>query len=170
MPWHHSYYVPHLPSLVLSPLVLLPGSSFPSSSFPGPLSPRPPSRVLSPLVLLPGSSLPSSSCPGTLSPHLLARVLSPLVFLPGSSLPSSSSSLPSSPQLFDAVFRFETLRNVIRSVTRNIKSIILTAMLGLILVYNYSMFGFIFYSSKSTTPLVHDGVLGSDQESCSERT
>ena len=42
------------------------------------------------------------------------------------------------------VFREETLINVIRSVTRNGRSIILTALLALILVYLFSIVGFLF--------------------------
>lgn len=44
----------------------------------------------------------------------------------------------------DVVFREETLINVIRSVTRNGRSIILTALLALILVYLFSIVGFLF--------------------------
>lgn len=47
-------------------------------------------------------------------------------------------------QLLDVVFREETLINVIRSVTRNGRSIILTALLALILVYLFSIVGFLF--------------------------
>lgn len=49
------------------------------------------------------------------------------------------------PQLFDVVYREETLLNVIRSVTRNGRSIILTAVLALILVYMFSIIGFMFF-------------------------
>ncbi|KOX73812.1 Inositol 1,4,5-trisphosphate receptor [Melipona quadrifasciata] len=47
--------------------------------------------------------------------------------------------------LFDVVYREETLLNVIRSVTRNGRSIILTAVLALILVYMFSIIGFMFF-------------------------
>ncbi|POI33317.1 hypothetical protein CIB84_002931, partial [Bambusicola thoracicus] len=47
-------------------------------------------------------------------------------------------------QLFDLVYREETLLNVIKSVTRNGRSIILTAVLALILVYLFSIIGFLF--------------------------
>ncbi|KAH7730957.1 ITR-1 protein [Aphelenchoides avenae] len=47
--------------------------------------------------------------------------------------------------LFDVVANDETLRNVIRSVTRNWQSIILTGLLGLILVYHFSIIGFVFF-------------------------
>ena len=42
------------------------------------------------------------------------------------------------------IFREETLLNVIRSVTRNGRSIILTAILALILVYMFSLVAFLF--------------------------
>lgn len=48
-------------------------------------------------------------------------------------------------QLFDVVYREETLLNVIRSVTRNGWSIILTAALALILVYMFSIIGYMFF-------------------------
>uniref|UniRef100_A0ABD2XM03 Inositol 1,4,5-trisphosphate receptor n=1 Tax=Trichogramma kaykai TaxID=54128 RepID=A0ABD2XM03_9HYME len=47
--------------------------------------------------------------------------------------------------LFDVVYREETLLNVIRSVTRNGRSIILTAVLALILVYIFSICGYMFF-------------------------
>ncbi|XP_023671026.2 inositol 1,4,5-trisphosphate-gated calcium channel ITPR2 isoform X2 [Paramormyrops kingsleyae] len=46
--------------------------------------------------------------------------------------------------LFDLVYREETLLNVIKSVTRNGRSIILTAVLALILVYLFSIVGFLY--------------------------
>ncbi|XP_061085026.1 inositol 1,4,5-trisphosphate receptor type 2 [Conger conger] len=46
--------------------------------------------------------------------------------------------------LLDLVYREETLLNVIKSVTRNGRSIILTAVLALILVYLFSIVGFLF--------------------------
>ena len=47
--------------------------------------------------------------------------------------------------LFDVIYREETLINVIRSVTRNGRSILLTAVLALILVYMFSIIGYIFF-------------------------
>ncbi|KAF4532554.1 hypothetical protein B566_EDAN008478 [Ephemera danica] len=47
--------------------------------------------------------------------------------------------------MFDVVYREETLLNVIRSVTRNGRSIILTAVLALILVYMFSIIGYMFF-------------------------
>eukprot|EP00118_Oscarella_pearsei_P014018 m.117174 g.117174 ORF g.117174 m.117174 type:complete len:2678 (+) comp37607_c0_seq1:123-8156(+) len=47
--------------------------------------------------------------------------------------------------LFDVIFREETLLNVIRSVTKNGRSIVLTAVLALILVYMFSIVGFVMF-------------------------
>ncbi|PVD24858.1 hypothetical protein C0Q70_15345 [Pomacea canaliculata] len=47
--------------------------------------------------------------------------------------------------LLDVVYREETLLNVIKSVTRNGRSIILTAVLAVILIYLFSIIGFIFF-------------------------
>ncbi|KAK3929989.1 Inositol 1,4,5-trisphosphate receptor [Frankliniella fusca] len=47
--------------------------------------------------------------------------------------------------LLDVVYREDTLINVIRSVTRNGRSIILTAVLALILVYMFSIIGYMFF-------------------------
>jgi len=46
-------------------------------------------------------------------------------------------------QLFDIVVQQETLQNVIRSVTRNGKSILLTAIFGVIVVYVFTIIGFV---------------------------
>jgi hypothetical protein len=48
--------------------------------------------------------------------------------------------------LFDVVYREETLLNVIRSVTRNGRSIVLTAVLALILVYMFSIIGYLSFN------------------------
>lgn len=56
-------------------------------------------------------------------------------------------------QLFDVVYREETLLNVIRSVTRNGRSIILTAVLALILVYLFSIIGYIFFKDDFLVPV-----------------
>lgn len=53
--------------------------------------------------------------------------------------------LLSSLLLVDLVMFNATLRNVIRSVTRNGKSILLTAMFAFILVFLFSIIGFIFF-------------------------
>ena len=47
--------------------------------------------------------------------------------------------------LFDVVKREETLLNVMKSVTRNGRSIILTAIFAMILVYLFSIVGFMFF-------------------------
>lgn len=47
--------------------------------------------------------------------------------------------------LFDIVASEETLRSVIRSVTRNWQSIIMTGLLALILVYLFSIVGYLFF-------------------------
>ena len=47
--------------------------------------------------------------------------------------------------LFDVVYREETLINVMKSVTRNGRSILLTAVLAIILVYLFSIVGYIFF-------------------------
>ncbi|XP_056646753.1 inositol 1,4,5-trisphosphate receptor isoform X2 [Diorhabda sublineata] len=49
--------------------------------------------------------------------------------------------------LFDVVYREETLLNVIRSVTRNGRSMFLTAVLALFLVYIFSIIGYIFFKN-----------------------
>jgi len=48
-------------------------------------------------------------------------------------------------QLLDIVYQEETLLNVIRSVTKNGRSILLTAVLAFILIYLFSIVGFIFF-------------------------
>lgn len=48
-------------------------------------------------------------------------------------------------QLLDIVYREETLLNVMRSVTRNGRSILLTAVLALVLVYMFSIVGYMFF-------------------------
>lgn len=48
-------------------------------------------------------------------------------------------------QLLDLVYREETLLNVIRSVTKNGRSILMTAVLAIILVYFFSIIGLIFF-------------------------
>ena len=64
------------------------------------------------------------------------------------SFPSTLLSM----QLFDIVVRYDTLRNVINSVTRNLKSIVLTAILALILIFLYSIFGYVFFPDDFLLP------------------
>jgi hypothetical protein len=47
-------------------------------------------------------------------------------------------------QLLDVVYREETLLNVIRCVTKNAKSVLLTAVFAVILIYLFSICGFLF--------------------------
>ena len=55
-------------------------------------------------------------------------------------------------QLFDVVVRYETLRNVINSGTRNLKSILLTAVLAVILIFLYSIIGYVFFPDDFLMP------------------
>lgn len=63
--------------------------------------------------------------------------------------------------LLDVVYREETLLNVIRSVTRNGRSIILTAVLALILVYMFSIIGYMFFKDDFLVSV--DGSTQSDE-------
>uniref|UniRef100_A0A8C6XGN9 Inositol 1,4,5-trisphosphate receptor n=1 Tax=Naja naja TaxID=35670 RepID=A0A8C6XGN9_NAJNA len=83
--------------------------------------------------------------------------------------------------LFDLIYREETLFNVIKSVTRNGRSILLTALLALILVYLFSIVGFLFLKddfimevdplsnirSKATDSMEMRSNLGTFMETCS---
>ncbi|XP_034270535.1 inositol 1,4,5-trisphosphate receptor type 3 [Pantherophis guttatus] len=83
--------------------------------------------------------------------------------------------------LFDLIYREETLFNVIKSVTRNGRSILLTALLALILVYLFSIVGFLFLKddfilevdplpnirSKATDSVEMRSNLGTFMETCS---
>ncbi|NXK16689.1 ITPR3 protein, partial [Arenaria interpres] len=81
--------------------------------------------------------------------------------------------------LFDLIYREETLFNVIKSVTRNGRSILLTALLALILVYLFSIVGFLFLKddfilevdrlpdSKADDPLGMQRNVETFMESCS---
>jgi hypothetical protein len=65
-------------------------------------------------------------------------------------------------QLLDIVYREETLFNVIRSVTKNGKSILLTAVLAVILIYLFSIVGFLFFQDDflieaDVPPVKHEG-------------
>lgn len=50
--------------------------------------------------------------------------------------------------LLDVIPRSELLKYVIKSVTQNGKSILLTVLLALVIVYIYSIFGFLFFRDK----------------------
>ncbi len=66
-------------------------------------------------------------------------------------------------QLLDIVYREETLLNVIYAVTKNGRSILLTAVLAVILIYLFSIVGFIFFQddflleTDALTPVVNPG-------------
>ena len=49
--------------------------------------------------------------------------------------------------MLDIVYREETLSNVIKSVTKNSRSILLTAFLAVILIYLFSILGYIFFQN-----------------------
>ncbi|XP_062121522.1 inositol 1,4,5-trisphosphate receptor isoform X2 [Drosophila sulfurigaster albostrigata] len=79
--------------------------------------------------------------------------------------------------LFDVVYREETLVNVIRSVTRNGRSIVLTAVLALILVYLFSIIGYMFFKDdflvsvdfeEETTTPVTISMPASLEETCAK--
>lgn len=72
-------------------------------------------------------------------------------------------------QLFDVVYREETLLNVIRSVTRNGRSIIFTAVLALILVYLFSIIGYVFFKDDFLVPVDDEIIpMSGDGLSCNE--
>ncbi|MCI4380792.1 hypothetical protein PGIGA_G00244100 [Pangasianodon gigas] len=70
--------------------------------------------------------------------------------------------------LFDLIYREETLFNVIKSVTRNGRSILLTAVLAIILVYLFSIVGFLCLRDDFIMEVDHLPSTGADSEgSCS---
>ncbi|XP_036375711.1 inositol 1,4,5-trisphosphate receptor type 2 isoform X1 [Megalops cyprinoides] len=75
--------------------------------------------------------------------------------------------------LFDLLNREETLWNVIQSVTRNGRSIILTAVLALILVYLFSIVGFLFLKDDfrmEVDRLPLPGMRSQSPDTCSKET
>lgn len=50
--------------------------------------------------------------------------------------------------LIDFISRIDTLLNVIRSVTRNYKSILLTGFMSIILIYFFSILGFTYFKDE----------------------
>ncbi|XP_020277930.1 inositol 1,4,5-trisphosphate receptor isoform X7 [Pseudomyrmex gracilis] len=66
--------------------------------------------------------------------------------------------------LFDVVYREETLLNVIKSVTRNGRSIILTAVLALILVYLFSIIGYMFFKDDFLVPVDEEIISSVEQQ------
>ncbi|GAB1604735.1 inositol 1,4,5-trisphosphate receptor type 1-like isoform X6 [Argonauta hians] len=57
--------------------------------------------------------------------------------------------------LLDVVYREETLLNVIKSVTRNGRSIILTTVLAVILIYLFSIIGYVFFRDDFMMEVEH---------------
>ncbi|XP_041983681.1 inositol 1,4,5-trisphosphate receptor isoform X2 [Aricia agestis] len=78
--------------------------------------------------------------------------------------------------LLDVVYREETLLNVMRSVTRNGRSILLTAVLALVLVYLFSIVGYMFFRDHfllsvdrlddDDDPRFDNGCLSDEGETC----
>ncbi|XP_046746795.1 inositol 1,4,5-trisphosphate receptor isoform X1 [Diprion similis] len=66
--------------------------------------------------------------------------------------------------LFDVVYREETLLNVIKSVTRNGRSIILTAVLALILVYMFSIIGYMFFKDDFLVSIDEEIISASNED------
>jgi hypothetical protein len=50
-------------------------------------------------------------------------------------------------QLLDVVVRHELLQNVIRSITRNGRALVVTALFGLTLLYGFSVAGYLFFQA-----------------------
>ena len=69
--------------------------------------------------------------------------------------------------LFDVINREETLLNVINSVTKNFRSIFFTTFLAIILVYLFSIVGFVFFQDDFI--IEAEGLVeGSSIEHCDE--
>ncbi|XP_029648662.1 inositol 1,4,5-trisphosphate receptor type 1 isoform X5 [Octopus sinensis] len=75
--------------------------------------------------------------------------------------------------LLDVVYREETLLNVIKSVTRNGRSIILTTVLAVILIYLFSIIGYVFFRDdfmmevEHLTEIPNDTVSNITSDTCS---
>lgn len=72
--------------------------------------------------------------------------------------------LPNAPYFFafhllDIVARSEMLKYVIKSITLNGKALILTAFLAFVVIYIYSIFGFLFYRTKFNEEVPCDNML-----------
>ena len=61
--------------------------------------------------------------------------------------------------LLDVIERFPTLKDVIRSVTMNIKQLLMTAMLGVILIYLYGVIAFMFIPDLYFDEGIHAGLI-----------
>lgn len=67
--------------------------------------------------------------------------------------------------LLDVINRSPPLQNVIKSVTLNIDQILLTAMLGAILMYNFAIFAFLFLSDNFYDGGIQAGLLNKNGDS-----
>ena len=67
--------------------------------------------------------------------------------------------------LVDIVNRSPMLQNVIKSITLNIDQILLTAMLGAILMYNFAIFAFLFLSDNFYDGSIQAGLLNKNGDS-----
>ena len=84
--------------------------------------------------------------------------------------------------IFNFTFREETLLNVMKSVTKNKRSIFLTMLFAVILVYLFSIVGFLFFRDDFMMEAVkltpddmleadsEDGSCSADQISCNSKT
>lgn len=65
-------------------------------------------------------------------------------------------------QLLDVMYREETLVNVMMSVTKNARSILLTALLGCIFIYLFSILGYIFFQGDFLMEVEPIQMIGQD--------
>ena len=61
--------------------------------------------------------------------------------------------------LLDVIERFPTLKNVIRSVTENLAQLMLTAMLGVIIIYIYGVIAYLFIADLYFDEGIHQGLI-----------
>ena len=61
--------------------------------------------------------------------------------------------------LLDVVNRFKTLQDVIKSVTTNLSQLLLTAMLGVIIIYIYGVIAYLFISDLYFDEGIHQGLI-----------
>lgn len=61
--------------------------------------------------------------------------------------------------LVDVINRFSALQNVIKAVTLNLGQILMTAMLGMIIIYNYSIFAFLFLADNFFDATINKGII-----------
>ena len=71
-------------------------------------------------------------------------------------------------QLLDVIYREETLLNVIKSVTRNGRSILLTTVLAVILIYLFSIIGFISFQDDFLMEVEPQNLLENDSHGHSQ--